>query len=92
MRLEIPRDTEVYQLSSDYLDRHERHSFGFGYGEAVSVMESSTGGTRHQLCAYRGGSEPGAYLMSTGTLQGPWNNSFTPWGCEQSRGALSPRT
>jgi len=85
------RDTEVYQLSSDYLtvksatkiwasDTREAYAFWKFNGRYYGISSAQTGWAPNQA----------AYLTSTGTLQGPWNNNFTPVGANNSTWSSQP--
>ena len=74
-------DTEVYQLTSDYLsvqnttkiwasDTREAYAFWKVGGKYYGVSSGQTGWAPNQA----------AYLTSTGTIDGPWNNSFVGLG------------
>jgi hypothetical protein len=85
------RDTEVYQLSSDYLtvksaskiwasDTREAYAFWKFDGKYYGISSAQTGWAPNQA----------AYLTSTGTLEGPWNNNFTPVGANNSTWSSQP--
>ena len=85
------RDTEVYQLSSDYLtvknaskiwasDTREAYAFWKFNGKYYGISSAQTGWAPNQA----------AYLTSTGTLEGPWNNNFTPVGANNSTWSSQP--
>ena len=74
-------DTEAYQLTSDYLsvqnttkiwasDTREAYAFWKVGGKYYGVSSGQTGWAPNQA----------AYLTSTGTVDGPWNNSFVGLG------------
>jgi hypothetical protein len=84
-------DTEVYQLSSDYLsvqnttkiwanDTREAYAFWKANGKYYGVSSAQTGWAPNEA----------AYLTSTGTLAGPWNNSFSPLGQNNSTWSSQP--
>ena len=85
------RDTEVYQLSSDYLkvqnttkiwpsDTREAYAFWKADGKYYGVSSAQTGWAPNQA----------AYLTSTGTIDGPWNNSFVGLGTNNSTWSSLP--
>ncbi len=84
-------DTEVHQLSSDYLtvqsttkiwasDTREAYAFWKVGGKYYGVSSAQTGWAPNEA----------AYLTSTGTIAGPWNNSFTPLGANNSTWSSQP--
>ncbi len=84
-------DTELYQLSSDYLtvksatkiwasDTREAYAFWRFNGKYYGISSAQTGWAPNQA----------AYLISTGTLEGPWNNNFTPVGANNSTWSSQP--
>ena len=84
-------DTEVYQLSSDYLnvqnttkiwanDTREAYAFWKANGKYYGVSSAQPGWAPNEA----------AYLTSTGTLAGPWNNSFSPLGQNNSTWSSQP--
>ena len=84
-------DTEVYQLSSDYLkvqnttkvwasDTREAYAFWKADGKYYGISSAQTGWAPNQA----------AYLTSTGSIAGPWNNSFSPVGSGNSTWSSQP--
>jgi len=84
-------DTEVYQLTSDYLsvqsttkiwasDTREAYAFWQVGGKYYGVSSGQTGWAPNQA----------AYLTSTGTIDGPWNNSFVGLGTNGSTWSSQP--
>ncbi len=84
-------DTEVYQLSSDYLkvqnttkiwasDTREAYAFWKADGKYYGISSAQTGWAPNQA----------AYLTSTGSIVGPWNNSFSPVGSGSSTWSSQP--
>jgi len=84
-------DTEVYQLSSDYLkvqsptkiwasDTREAYAFWKADGKYYGISSAQTGWAPNQA----------AYLTSTGSIVGPWNNSFSPVGSGNSTWSSQP--
>jgi Glycosyl hydrolases family 43 len=84
-------DTEVYLLSSDYLsvqsttkiwanDTREAYAFWKANGKYYGVSSAQTGWAPNQA----------AYLTSTGSITGPWNNSFTGLGPNGSTWSSQP--
>jgi Glycosyl hydrolases family 43 len=85
------RDTEVYELSSDYLtvksttkiwpsDTREAYAFWKVNGTYYGVSSAQTGWAPNQA----------AYLSSTGSVNGPWNNTFAPLGDGTSTWSSQP--
>ena len=85
------RDTEAYQLTSDYLsvqnttkiwasDTREAYAFWKVDGKYYGVSSGQTGWAPNQA----------AYLTSTGTIGGPWNNSFVGLGTNGSTWSSQP--
>jgi Glycosyl hydrolases family 43 len=84
-------DTEVYELSSDYLtvknttkiwpaDTREAYAFWKVNGTYYGVSSGQTGWAPNQA----------AYLSSTGSIVGPWNNTFAPLGNGTSTWSSQP--
>jgi hypothetical protein len=84
-------DTEVYQLTSDYLsvqsttkiwasDTREAYAFWQVGGKYYGVSSGQTGWAPNQA----------AYLTSTGTIDGPWNNNFVGLGTNGSTWSSQP--
>jgi hypothetical protein len=84
-------DTEVYELSSDYLtvknttkiwagDTREAYAFWKVNGNYYGVSSAQTGWAPNEA----------AYLTSTGSMVGPWNNNFTPLGVNNSTWSSQP--
>jgi hypothetical protein len=84
-------DTEVYQLTSDYLsvqnttkiwgsDTREAYAFWKVGEKYYGVSSGQTGWAPNQA----------AYLTSTGTIDGPWNNSFVGLGTNGSTWSSQP--
>ena len=84
-------DTEVYQLSSDYLsvqnttkiwgsDTREAYAFWKVGEKYYGVSSAQTGWAPNQA----------AYLTSTNTIEGPWNNSFVGLGTNNSTWSSQP--
>jgi hypothetical protein len=84
-------DSEVYQLTSDYLsvqsttkiwasDTREAYAFWQVGGKYYGVSSGQTGWAPNQA----------AYLTSTGTIDGPWNNSFVGLGTNGSTWSSQP--
>ena len=85
------RDTEVYQLSADYLkvqnttkiwpsDTREAYAFWKVDGKYYGVSSGQTGWAPNEA----------AYLTSTGSIDGPWNNTFSPLGSNNSTWSSQP--
>jgi hypothetical protein len=85
------RDTEVYQLSGDYLsvqnttkiwasNTREAYAFWKANGKYYGVSSGQTGWAPNQA----------AYLTSTGSITGPWNTSFTGLGPNGSTWSSQP--
>jgi hypothetical protein len=83
--------TQVYQLSSDYLsvqnttkiwanDTREAYAFWKVNGKYYGVSSGQTGWAPNEA----------AYLTSTGSMTGPWNNSFSPLGANGSTWKSQP--
>jgi hypothetical protein len=83
--------TQVYQLSSDYLnvtnttkiwanDTREAYAFWKVNGKYYGISSGQTGWAPNQA----------AYLTSTGSITGPWNNSFTGVGANGSTWSSQP--
>jgi len=83
--------TQVYQLSSDYMtvtnttkiwanDTREAYAFWKVNGTYYGVSSGQTGWAPNQA----------AYLTSTGSMTGPWNNSFTGLGPNGSTWSSQP--
>jgi len=79
------RDTEVHQLSSDYLTvqsttkiwasaTREAYAFWKDNGKYYGISSGQTGWAPNQA----------AYYTSTGSIVGPWNNSLTAVGANGS--------
>jgi hypothetical protein len=84
-------DTEVYELSSDYLtvtnttkiwasDTREAYAFWKVNGTYYGVSSAQTGWAPNQA----------AYLTSTGSIVGPWNNQFASLGDGTSTWSSQP--
>jgi len=83
--------TQVYQLSSDYLnvatttkiwanDTREAYAFWKDNGKYYGISSGQTGWAPNQA----------AYLTSTGSITGPWNNSFVGVGANNSTWSSQP--
>jgi hypothetical protein len=83
--------TQVHQLSSDYLtvtnttkiwanDTREAYAFWKANGKYYGVSSGQTGWAPNQA----------AYLTSTSTITGPWNNSFVGLGPNGSTWSSQP--
>jgi len=85
------RDTEVHTLSSDYLtvksttkiwasDTREAYAFWKVNGSYYGISSGQTGWAPNQA----------AYLTSTGSITGPWNNSLVGVGANNSTWSSQP--
>ncbi len=85
------RDTEVYQLSSDYLNvqnttkiwastTREAYAFWKDNGKYYGISSAQTGWAPNQA----------AYLTSTGSITGPWSSSFVAVGANGSTWSSQP--